>query len=149
MSEKNISRADGEDQKLLALWAADCAEHVIHLFEEAMPGEVRPRQAIEAVRAWARGEVKCGKSREAAFAAHAAAREAKEQNLQAACAVARACGQAAGVAHMAGHAPHAAAYAQQAVSFANPDDAATAAAAEREWQIQHLPEHLRAVVFPD
>jgi Imm-5 like putative immunity protein len=145
MTQDIPKKTGTENQKLLAFWAANCAEHVLPLFERAMPGDDRPWQAIEAIRAWAEGTIKCGKSRDAAFVAHAAAREAKEKNQQAACAVARACGQAAAVAHMAGHAPHAAAYALQAVSFAQPDDAAHAAAAEREWQIQQLPEHLHPV----
>ena len=40
-----------EDHHLLALWAATCAEHVLHLFEGEQPGDPRPRQAIKAVRA--------------------------------------------------------------------------------------------------
>ncbi|MEK6260732.1 MAG: putative immunity protein [Planctomycetota bacterium] len=50
---------------------------------------------------------------------------------------------AAGTAHMARHARHAAAYALKAVTAAG-DDTAT----EQDWQYQRLPEHLRAVVFP-
>jgi hypothetical protein len=40
------------DHHLLALWAATCAEHVLGLFESVRPGDLRPRQAIEAARAW-------------------------------------------------------------------------------------------------
>lgn len=36
-----------------ALWAADCAERVLHLFEAARPGDNRPRLAIEAARRYA------------------------------------------------------------------------------------------------
>jgi hypothetical protein len=36
---------------LLALWAASCAEHVLHLFESASPEDPRPRLAIEHARA--------------------------------------------------------------------------------------------------
>ena len=39
------------DHHLLALWAADCAQHVLHLFEEAQPNDDRPRQVIEQARA--------------------------------------------------------------------------------------------------
>src|SRR3954469_14111478 len=46
-----------EDHHLLALWAADCAEHVLPLFELERPDDARPRRAIEAARAWARGEM--------------------------------------------------------------------------------------------
>ena len=45
------------DHRLLALWAAACAEHVLHLFESERPQDPRPRQAIEHARAWVRGEV--------------------------------------------------------------------------------------------
>ena len=69
---------DKLDQRLLALWAADCAEHVLPLFEENHPQDDRPRKAIEAGRAWARGEIACGAARAATVAAHAAARDADE-----------------------------------------------------------------------
>ena len=130
---------DKQNQKELALWAADCAERALSYFEEKYPEDNRPRQAIEAARAWARDEISVGEARKAAFAAHAAAREA---NDDAARAVARAAGHAAGTAHMAGHAPHAAAYAVKAAESEN-------AVGEREWQFQQLPEYLRSEAFPD
>src|SRR6185436_20510410 len=46
-----------DDHHLLALWAADCAEHVLGLFEVGRPDDDRPRRAIEMGRGWARGEV--------------------------------------------------------------------------------------------
>src|SRR5450830_400410 len=45
---------DEQDQRSLAPWAADCAEHVLGLFEAARPGDDRPRRAVDAARAWAR-----------------------------------------------------------------------------------------------
>src|SRR5688572_30874341 len=45
------------DHQLLALWAATCAEHVLHLFESTQPSDLRPRQAIAQARAWVRGEI--------------------------------------------------------------------------------------------
>lgn len=63
------------DHKLLALWAAACAEHVLHLFEPARPADTRPRQAIEQARAWVRGEVKMSEARASAGHANAAARD--------------------------------------------------------------------------
>ena len=41
------------DHRRLALWAAACAEHVLHLFEDEQASDPRPREAIEAARAWA------------------------------------------------------------------------------------------------
>jgi hypothetical protein len=60
---------------LLALWAATCAEHVLHLFEEAQPSDSRPRHAIEQARAWTRGEIMMSEARAAAGHAMAAARD--------------------------------------------------------------------------
>src|SRR5512138_1289569 len=62
------------DHALLVLWAAACAEHVLPLFESEHPTDPRPRQAIEAARAWARGEMRMSDSRAAGGHAMAAAR---------------------------------------------------------------------------
>src|SRR5215203_6522296 len=62
------------DHRLLALWAAACAEHVVHLFESVQPADARPRNAIEHVRAWVRGEIRISDSRAAGGHAMAAAR---------------------------------------------------------------------------
>ncbi len=60
------------DHRLLALWAATCAEHVLPLFESAQPSDPRPRQAIEQIRVWARGEIRMSQSRAAGGHAMAA-----------------------------------------------------------------------------
>jgi hypothetical protein len=133
--------------RLLASWAADCAGHVLSLFTAKDPKDDRPRRAIEMARAWARGEVAVGEAREAAFAAHAAARNASDP---AAREVARAAGHAAATAHMADHELGAAAYAIKAVRLASPASEATAAG-EREWrwQREQLPEAIRELVLSD
>src|SRR5438477_12832703 len=64
-------------QKARALWAADCAEHVLSNFESIRSNDDRPRKAIEAARAWARGEITMMMARAAAVQAHAAARESQ------------------------------------------------------------------------
>src|SRR5512136_1883818 len=63
------------DHRLLALWAAACAEHVLHLFESAQPEDPRPRQAIEQAHAWARGKITMSQARTAGGHANAAARD--------------------------------------------------------------------------
>ena len=104
------------DRRAQAAWAADCAEGVLPYFEEAFLDDDRPRKAIEAARAWARGEIRIGEARAAALEAHAAARAASAH--PAAVAAARSAGHAAATAHTAGHAPHAAAYAKKAAACA-------------------------------
>jgi hypothetical protein len=64
-----------DDHRLLAMWAADCAEHMLHHFEQARPKDDRPRRAIDLGRAWARGEIKWAEARTAAGHANAAAPE--------------------------------------------------------------------------
>ena len=60
-----------DDHRLLAMWAADCAEHVLHHFEEVRPKDDRPRRAIDLGRAWARGEITWGEAHELGAAAYA------------------------------------------------------------------------------
>jgi hypothetical protein len=123
---------DKRDQQLLALWAADCAEHVLAYFEEQYPNDPRPRRAIEAGRAWARGEIALSEARAAAFAAHTAARDCDRAAARAA---ARSAGHAAATAHVAGHAHHAASYAVTAASCASVStDHDVVSRKEREWQ---------------
>jgi hypothetical protein len=54
-------------------WAADCAEHVLYVFEERYPGESAPRRAIEAARLCVQGLIDLADTRAAAKAAHVAA----------------------------------------------------------------------------
>src|SRR4051812_41550416 len=63
------------DHRLLAVWAADCAGHVLHHFEHERRADDRPRRAIDLARAWARGEVPWAEARTAAGHANAAARD--------------------------------------------------------------------------
>lgn len=141
-------KLDRSDHECLARWAADCAEHVLPFFEEKFPEDHRPRHAIEAARAWQRGELPMTEAHVTAFAAHAAATDATPH--AAACAAARAAGHAAATAHVASHASWAATFAATAAAHgaAEVSDAAEATARERAWQRQQLPEHLHALAFP-
>jgi hypothetical protein len=133
--------------RLLASWAADCAEHVLPLFTARYPEDDRPRRAIETARAWARGEASVGEAREAAVAAHSAARSATDAVARE---VARAAGHAVATAHMADHELGAAAYAIRAVRLAAPGpDALTAGERECQWQREQLPEAIRELVLSD
>ena len=134
------------DHRLLALWAASCAEHVLDLFESGQPDDVRPRQAIEQVRAWVRGEVTMIQARNAAGHANAAAKDLRGAARHAAYAA----GQAAAVAHVAAHELGAAAYAIKAARAGVPDRAGESAA-RREcwWQRDQLPDAIRELVLDD
>ena len=134
------------DHRLLALWAASCAEHVLDLFESAEPEDPRPRQAIEHARAWVRGEITMTQARTAAGHAMAAARDLRGAARHAAYAA----GQAAAVAHVAAHELGAAAYAIKAARAAAPEgESEGAGRLECRWQRDQLPQAIRELVLDD
>src|SRR5579871_810527 len=134
------------DHQLLALWAATCAEHVLHLFESVQPADPRPRQAIARTRAWVRGEIKMSESRAAAGHANAAARNLTGAARHAAYAA----GQAAAVAHVAAHDLGAAAYAIKAARSAAPkNESEISGRLECRWQREQLPDAIRELVLDD
>jgi hypothetical protein len=134
------------DHHLLALWAATCAEHVLPLFEHAAPDDPRPREAIDAARAWVRGELPMMRTRALGGHAMGSARPLRG----AARFAAYAAGQAACVAHVPEHDLGAAAYAIKAAQAAAPP-------AQREqvrrlecaWQRAQLPPQVRDLVIDD
>jgi immunity protein 5 of polymorphic toxin system len=137
-----MKKYDRPDQRLMAAWAADCAERVLPFFEKANPKDDRPRKAIEACRTWVRtGLFRMADIRGASLGAHAAAREAKEDAR--ACFAARAAGQAVATAHVPQHAFGAAYYALRAIGAADPAHAGVKVAKERNWQARHIPAKLR------
>jgi hypothetical protein len=134
------------DHHRLALWAADCAEHVLHHFEHVRPGDDRPRRAIELARAWARGEIRMSQSRAAGGHAMTAARELSGAARNAAYAA----GQAGCVAHVAAHELGAAAYAIKAARAAAPGcEGESAGRLECRWQREQLPDAIRELVLED
>ena len=134
------------DHHLLALWAADCAEHVLPLFEAVCPEDPRPREAVEHARRWARGEVTMMRARAAGGHAMGAARDLRGAPRFAAYAA----GQAAVVAHVAAHELGAAAYAIKAVrAAAAAGEEEAAGRQECRWQREQLPGAIRELVLDD
>lgn len=134
------------DHRLLALWAAACAEHVLHFFESVQPADPRPRLAIGQIRAWVRGEIRMSQSRAAGGHAMAAARPLSGAARHAAYAA----GQAAVVAHVAAHELGAAAYAIKAARAAAPGPGSESAGRlECRWQRAQLPDAIRELVLDD
>ena len=103
------------DEKRLRLFAADCAERVLPIFEKQYPDDKRPRQAIQSARDFANGKIDAA----AGDAARDAARDA----------VRDAAGDAAGAA-------------ARDAAWAAAD---AARAAERAWQVKRLVAYLYSV----
>ncbi len=133
---------DDADRRLVALWAADCAERVLRLFEAEAPEDDRARDGIARTRAYGRGQLDAAGEIKRRFDASRAAQSVKSP---AAVAAARAAGQASGVAHMGAHALGAAAYAAKAASCAAVNQEA-ARRDEVRWQIDHMTPEVRVAL---
>jgi hypothetical protein len=135
-----------DDHRLIALWAAACAEHVLPLFEQLQADDPRPRLAIAAARSWVRQELKVMAARAVGGHAMAAARSLSGPAREAVFAA----GQAACVCHVAEHGLGAAAYAIRAVRAASSKaDRDRVGQAECLWQRQQLPDQIRQLVLAD
>lgn len=147
MNEVTISE---EDRRLLGLWAADCAERVLPLFEAKAPSDTRPHEAIEVLRTFTHTGKRTGQLRSVAWAAHAAAREVDDP---AATAAARAAGNAAAAPyihslatlHQAKHIHGPAIYAARARELSAGDDAGIGDE-EVRWAIEHAPPAVRELM---
>jgi hypothetical protein len=91
----------GQDHRVMALWAFDFASESIAMLEEKYPEEHRPREALTAAQDWAAGNVKMRWAQRKILDCHAFA---KEINAKEDIAVCHAIGQACAVVHTAGHA---------------------------------------------
>src|SRR6201990_2728678 len=138
-SPQSLSLAD---RRIVAAWAADCAERVLGLFETEAPGDRRPRDALARGRAFARGELDVAEQIRSRFAGSGAAQEVR---IPAAVAAARAAGQAAAIPHMGAHALGSAAYAAKAAGLAAPDRP-EAVSEEICWQLGRMSTAARAAL---
>lgn len=138
-SSQTLSEAE---RRLVAGWAADCAERVLALFEAETACDRRPRESIARTRAFARGELGVAEEIRRRFVGGGAARDAR---TPAAAAAARAAGQAAATPHMGAHALGAAAYAALATGLAAPDHP-EAVEEEIGWQLGKLSLEARAAL---
>lgn len=129
------------DRRIVAAWAADCAERVLGLFEAEAPGDTGPRDAIARTRAFARGQLSAAEAIRRRFGAGGAARDVSAHAL----AAARSAGQAAAVAHMGAHGLGAAAYAARAAGLAAPNRT-DAISHEIRCQLDRLPAAARTAL---
>jgi hypothetical protein len=121
-----------DDRRAVAAWAADCAEHVLGIYETAVPDDTGVRDAIAQARSFASGDLHVAEALQRRGGdAGAAARDAPDPAARAA---AYAAEQAAAVAHMGAHALGAAGYAAKASTLHDgcTDDAVARSEARRQ-----------------
>ncbi|MEU7059588.1 putative immunity protein [Streptomyces sp. NPDC046197] len=134
----------------IAGYAADCACRTLSLFEQSLPADTRPRDAIDAAYAFAKGGRRTGALRQSGWAAYRAAREAVPP---AAVDAARAASHAAAAAflhpkasaHQVKHILGAAAHAARAEELAAGEDRRVTAGT-LEWARHHAPAAVTAVL---
>ncbi len=113
MESPDLSRGS-KYHRIFALIASKEAEKVLPFFERERPSDKRPRKAIAAIRAWAKGKTKLGMKevRKLSLDSHAAARICKTDSAKFA---ARAAGHAVATWHVPTHAMGAPLYACKAI----------------------------------
>ena len=90
-----------QSHRTMVLWALDFAYESVAKLEEKFPDETRPREALDAARAWAEGKTKMRLAQRKILDCHAFAKEIGSKEDIALC---HAIGQACAVVHTAGHA---------------------------------------------
>lgn len=90
-----------QPHRVLVDWAFFCVERPLKILGDHLPGEVRPRAAVELCRRWAAGEVKMPQAKRALLQAHQAVKGLASQEDIALC---HAVGQACAVVHVETHA---------------------------------------------
>ncbi|WP_201785859.1 putative immunity protein [Longilinea arvoryzae] len=151
MADKSYFPLSLDTLRILAGWAADCADRALPLFERHAPTDPRPRAALSGIRAFAAGGKRTALLRTLALAALAAAREV---NDPAAAAAARAAGFAAASAYthpladvqQTKHILGPAAYAALAPELAGGGDAAIGEA-EVHRAIEQVPAEVRELLL--
>lgn len=112
-----IRQIETQSKETLVGWALDYAEkELLPLWENHCPSDSRPRQAIDAARAWLSGTSKLPEAKLCILQCHSAARE--QENNPIAQAAARAIAQCAATIHSAQHCIGLALYGALALSYA-------------------------------
>lgn len=139
-----------ESLRAIGGWAADCAERAPWVYELHASADMRPRAALEGIRAFADGGRRAARLRSLAMAAHAAAMASDP----AAVAAARVAGLAAASAYthplrdvqQIKHIVGPAAYAALALELYHPDDP-TIVDHEVAWATAHAPSAVHEVLL--
>lgn len=138
-----------QNRRALILWALELAEETVTQLEGRYPADSRPREAVEAARAWAAGDIKMPVAKKAILACHAMAKVLTEPADIARC---HAVGQACSVVHTAGHALGFPMYELTAIVLEAGVDSCVEAVEQRKWEylqkLQYWSEHEKSEPLP-
>lgn len=118
-----------------AIFASDCANHLMELLETVHDINYQAKHAILAAHRWVSNDITVVEARVYAQKVHALARKTEDLDL---IYFYRACGHAAATAHVKRHAIHAANYAIKSLLSSKWKDTKDIEESERQWQIKRL-----------
>ena len=138
--DRNDLTLSEKDRKQLISWALECADRLLVIFSSHHLVNRRLSNILEQAKGFGSGEVRIGQMRTLALECHQIARDCDSPVPTA---VARTCGHAIAIAHMAGHSRNVPKYAAKALAAVDCVDKAC----ELAWQKSQLPERFRDFVF--
>lgn len=126
---------EGRNRRTVILWALELAQETVEELEAGYPGDSRPRNALNAARAWAAGEIKMPGARQAILDCHAMAGDLTDPAAIARC---HAVGQACSVVHTSGHALGYPMYELTAIVLEKGEDAGAAVEKREKEYVERL-----------
>lgn len=96
-----VKLMDNQSHRVLVLWALDCGNVALKVFESVFPEEMRPRKCLELSEMWAKGQVKMKEAKRGILDAHAVAKEIDDEACKALC---HGIGYAGATVHVGSHA---------------------------------------------
>ncbi len=129
------------EHKILALWAIDCLNRMLPLFEAKYPDETIPKTAVDTLKKWINDEIKMWDARKYTYTVLALAR-ALEKDDKPYSQIVRAASHCLATCHVPTHSEGSAMYVVSAIKQINKDKDNVIELMENEriWQINHLKE---------
>ena len=132
------------EHKILALWAIDCLNRILPLFEIKYPNEIILNTAVGTLQKWINDEIKMWDARKYTYTVLALA-NTMEKDDKSYSQIVRATSHCLATCHVPTHSEGTAMYVVSAIKLLNKskDDVVTLMKSERIWQINHLKELMR------
>ena len=132
------------EHKILALWAIDCLNRILPVFEEKYPNETVLKTAVSTLQKWIHGKIKMWDARKYTYTVLALAKT-MEKDDKPYSQIVRAASHCLATCHVPTHSEGTAMYVISAIKLLNEGkgDVVSLMENERIWQINHLKELMR------
>ncbi|RYL87072.1 putative immunity protein [Sporolactobacillus sp. THM19-2] len=132
------------EHRILAIWAIDCLNRILPLFEMKYPSEIILKTAVGTLQKWINGEIKMWDARKYTYTVLALAKTMEKYDKPYS-QIVRATSHCLATCHVPTHSEGTAMYVVSAIKLINKskDDAVVLMENERIWQINHLKELMK------